>query len=135
MIWAISQFPELDHLTDNERAQLLGDLPRWTYWVLVGRSLLLGFFVGGLSAGLLFRSTTPEILIATHLLIAASAAAAYYLTQLHGLRRLMRAEIATGFHNQRPPFCFHCGYDLRASAALRCPECGHETTPAPSPSA
>jgi hypothetical protein len=127
MIWTISQFPELDHLTPDQRAALLKNLPRWTYWVIVARSLALAFLVSGISISVTLRSFPPEVLIVTHILLVALVATAYYLSQMRDLRRLMRNEIANGFRGQRPPFCFSCGYDLRASGAPLCPECGRET--------
>jgi hypothetical protein len=60
-------------------------------------------------------------------LVAASAAVYIYLAELNRLRTTMRAEIAKAFAGQRPPFCFACGYDLRACDAPRCPECGKPT--------
>jgi DNA repair exonuclease SbcCD ATPase subunit len=43
---------------------------------------------------------------------------------LEGEIAALRSELAASFAGHRPPFCLHCGYDLRVTSADRCPECG-----------
>jgi uncharacterized paraquat-inducible protein A len=50
--------------------------------------------------------------------------------RIRRLRRLVREAAVKYYHHQRPPFCLHCGYDLRELTSAKCPECG---IPLPSP--
>lgn len=40
------------------------------------------------------------------------------------LQRLVREAAIEYYRRQRPPFCLHCGYDLREITSAKCPECG-----------
>jgi hypothetical protein len=125
MIWTIGQFPELDHLKPAERAALLARVPRWTYPLLIAGSLVQGLLLGGLAFAYTFwMARSYRLATLTGVVVAAAAAAALYLRQLGRVRAEMRGTLADAFIGQRPPFCFECGYDLRASNETRCPECG-----------
>jgi hypothetical protein len=58
----------------------------------------------------------------------AGVAVWWYLGELKGIRGRLRMEVAMGFGDERLPFCFSCGYDLRGSGEGRCPECGGDVT-------
>ena len=125
MIWTIGQFPELDHLQPAERAALLARVPKWTYPLLVAGSLVQGLLLGGLAFAYTFwmaRSYPPSAVAGG--LVAVAASLGLYRRHLGRVRTEMRRTLADAFIGERPPFCFQCGYDLRASDAERCPECG-----------
>jgi hypothetical protein len=130
--WTIAQFPELDHLTPDQRTTLLRNIPRWTYAVIVARSLILGVMPVALVVAAWWHGLGPDRALLC-LGLAPVIATACYRLQLREVRVIMRNEIAQSFRGQRPPFCFHCGYDLRASAETRCPECGRDARVAATP--
>ena len=117
MFWLISQFPELDHLDPEQRAKVLSRAPWWTYPLIIGRSFAPGAIVIplGLCCTVHLAITIP---------VAVGLAFWMYLRQINRLRTEMRAEIMEQYIGDRPPICLECGYDLRGSAADRCPECG-----------
>jgi predicted Zn-ribbon and HTH transcriptional regulator len=71
---------------------------------------------------LISRSGRTSSISAAVVVVASSVA--LYLYRLKRIRADMRRTLADAFLGERPPFCFNCGYDLRASDATRCPECG-----------
>jgi hypothetical protein len=123
MLWRISEFPELDHLETGERADVLRRVPGWTYPLLVARAVVGGLLAGG-TVGMFVARRPNEVIFMTTLCAAGLVAVVIYQLQLKQLRRLMREELAKGFHGTRPPFCFSCGYDLRGTTGWHCPECG-----------
>jgi uncharacterized membrane protein len=130
MIWTIGQFPELDHLKPAERAALLARVPWWTYPLLIVGSLIQGLVLGGICLGYSYavtRSFNTSGIVG--LVITVVAAVALYHYRLGRVRADMRRTLADAFLGERPPFCFNCGYDLRASKETRCPECGTEVGP------
>ena len=129
MHWTIGQFPELDHLAPDERAALLRRVPWWTYPVVIVRAAVGALVFGGSAVLALsvVRARTHVVFIA-FVAVTAVAAVALYLQELNALRRAVRREVAEGFRGRRPPFCFGCGYDLRACRTSLCPECGRDVT-------
>jgi hypothetical protein len=125
MFWTIGQFPELDHLERRQRAVILASVPLWTYPVILVSSLIGGLIAGSILATLLVWAglKLPVAGIVAVPLVALIAVAMYAL-QISRLRVAMRQTIADAFQDDRPPFCFECGYDLRASKDEKCPECG-----------
>jgi hypothetical protein len=125
MIWTIGQFPELDHLEPAQRAALLARIPWWTYPLVIAGSLVQGLLLGGVGLAytyLVSRSMRAAGVTAAVVTIAASVG--LYLYRLTRIRADMRRTLADAFLGERPPFCLECGYDLRASNATHCPECG-----------
>jgi hypothetical protein len=133
MHWTIAQFPELDHLTPEQRAALLRGVPWWTYRVIRGRALVVGLIVGGVVFGSTWDVLRSDLRMISTTAAAVATMVGVYLLQMSHLRRLMRVEIAAAFKGERPPFCFHCGYDLRAGVEPRCPECGQDACVVPRP--
>jgi predicted Zn-ribbon and HTH transcriptional regulator len=67
---------------------------------------------------------SDDAAVAVFVVAEGGAAVWLYQVVLQRVRAAMRTEIAEGFLGRRPPFCFGCGYDLRAFTDDRCPECG-----------
>lgn len=125
MLWTIGQFPELDHLGEDQRAAVLAQVPWWTYPLIVARSVLSAAVVGAIAAGVAARRVSVAAAAALFVAVAGGLATCFYLLQLRRVRVAMRHSIAEGFRGRRPPFCLACGYDLRGSAGtVLCPECG-----------
>ncbi|HZK80741.1 MAG TPA: hypothetical protein VFC46_06725 [Humisphaera sp.] len=139
MFWSIGQFPELDHLDAVERTAVLNRIP-WSYyprvifqsirWGLL--CLVLGSFFSGavifpisswLGEAGFFASSALAIFVTVN----------SYLQELKNVRRVIRTEVLKAFEGQRPPFCFSCGYDIRALPGDICPECGQHIVPCESP--
>ena len=126
MIWTIGQFPELNHLEPAQRAALLARVPRWTYPLLIVGSFIQGLLLGGVGLAYLLVLTRSSFKASgiTCVVVTLVASVALYHYRLGRIRADMRRTLADAFQGERPPFCMECGYDLRASDATRCPECG-----------
>jgi hypothetical protein len=130
MIWRIAQFPELDHLDPDQRAAVLAQLPWWTYPLMWVRAILGGFSIASSACALIgfaciAMGLGPDLGFLLAVIPATIlAAVGLYLLYLRDVRENLRATIADAYAHERPPFCFACGYDLRASDATHCPECG-----------
>jgi hypothetical protein len=132
MIWTIGQFPELNHLEPDQRAALLAGIPRWTYPLLIVGSLIQGLLLGGLALGyLLLLKRSFQVSGIAAMSVALVASVLLYRYRLSRIRADMRRTLAEASQGERTPFCFECGYDLRASDATRCPGCGRELPPPP----
>lgn len=133
MFWTIGQFPELDHLDEIQRREVLRRVPWHCYPRLAGLSLFRGFFIGAfvaLGVAIIFARFLSEdaagaSALATFIVTFVFLAIRFYLGDLENLRKIIRTEIAAAFKGQRLPFCFSCGYDFRNLAGNVCPECGH----------
>ena len=125
MLWTIGQFPELDHLDPGQRARLLRRVPWWTYPQMAILAAVGAASIAGAAAAITYGVVGSSTVAATaFVFVEVPAALGLYQVVLQRVRRAMRTEIAAGFRDQRPPFCFGCGYDLRAFSDDRCPECG-----------
>ncbi|MEM1356222.1 MAG: hypothetical protein AAGH88_15210 [Planctomycetota bacterium] len=132
MYWRISSFPELGHLSDSERDQLLGST--------IGRGLMvklaLSCVLRGLLAGLLVTgvvvtwtagaSSPPSGILAVILSPICVALLSLGLYQFSLIR--IRGQLRIYLHQQRQlgkpiPVCLKCGYAVDEQAG-RCPECG-----------
>ena len=125
MFWRIADFPELDHLTAQERAHLFAQVPWWTYPTILFRSITPSVIGGVIAAAPFDNFRGPSnAAIAIFAIIVCTGSAVLYILQLSRLRTVMRKTIIAELHGRRPPFCFACGYDLRGNDAAVCPECG-----------
>jgi hypothetical protein len=126
MFWRIGDFPELDHLDPQQRSALLARVPGGTYPAMVLRAVV----IASIASGVILRSlhlSFPDVEGAAKVAWFVSFPiflAGGYLYQISRVRRVTRRAIADALDGERPPFCFACGYDLRGSDAVRCPECG-----------
>ena len=123
MIWSIRQFPELEHLSDEQRELLLKRVPfGFTIRVLI-KSTVMGTIVIGLVRSL-FASIFSPAFSAYMFLIVPVLAIWIYLNLLRDTRRQLRTEVARAFAGERLPFCLNCGYDFQGLHSDKCPECG-----------
>jgi DNA-directed RNA polymerase subunit RPC12/RpoP len=133
LCWATSRFPELNHLTAEQRQQLLGKIRHTRVTVhLIAQGVTLGV-VGGLVVGfgtldgtVAVIGSTSELLIrsACALVVAGVVGCVVYQVQLHRIRSEVRSTIKRELEGERVPVCLNCGYDVQGARDPRCPECG-----------
>jgi uncharacterized paraquat-inducible protein A len=123
MYWTIGSFPELNHLEPEERAAILRRLPRWTSLKIILRAARPAFFFAVIPMA--FVGGVPvSVRAIAFLIVFVPVGICFYLSYIGRIRIQMRETIAEAFRGERLPFCMNCGYDLRAAAEERCPECG-----------
>lgn len=127
MYWRIRSFPELEHLTDDERDALLREHSGQrtvTTISLVARSIALGILLGVLMMPFLrlfldVRGVMWITPIGT--LLCMAMVYQFHLIRIRG-QLIMYLEQAS--KRDRLPMCLKCGYNLRGITSERCPECG-----------
>lgn len=124
LLWSVGQFPELDHLSAEQRVEVLRTLPWHFYPILIIKSML-GAFSWGLVSTLFLALFGQERAMVAAIFPAVAGGLWSYLAFLKRIRATIRREVAKAFIGQRPPFCYSCGYDFHELKSNTCPECGH----------
>lgn len=125
LYWRISSFPELEHLSEQDRAQVIKRCVPWRIWLgLMVRCFAVGgvcsLLLTGLAAGLLelpglsplFECSLPVTLIVL------------YQVQMILIRGSLRTFLEKAARTEPLTFCIGCGYNLIGNKSDRCPECG-----------
>lgn len=138
MFWRIESFPEMQHLSSEDRKRLVRDCaPRRYLFGMIMESLLWGGgYVAAVSGGVTYCMGMPDVLIG-----GASwggfvlGAALVYQFKLIRLRGQMRIHLEKLARQQRLPMCLNCGYDHEGLVSDTCPECGMRLLPTDDPDA
>lgn len=114
--WRIRSLPELDHLSDEQRSQLLKKtIGRAMAWMVFYALVVSAATIGCLS------SIVPlPIAIPVGLLLGIAA----HLYNLRIIRVDIQMQIIERYRGKQLPICLSCGYDLRNIEVTQCPECG-----------
>lgn len=126
MKWRISSFQELEHLSEDDRRRVLGEIAGpWTIVTMVARSVGIGFAFGFIPCALTPTRLLPWPFagVAAIAVVLACTAAIYQVHLIH-IRGQMLTYLEKAAKKTRLPMCLRCGYDLRGSLGERCPECG-----------
>lgn len=138
MYWRISSFPELQHLSESDRARLIRQRCGLLFYVkLLGFSfamavvsLILLFIAFGvveqvlLGGSLILPDWWYLVFLPTTLFLLVLGWYLYVITRIRGQLRLYLME-----HRGKGmdiPMCLNCGYAV-AVGQVRCPECGAGT--------
>lgn len=125
MYWTVGTIPEFDHLSDEQRRQLLKRCVGWrTYGALISRS----FLVGLLASVAIFAALSPIVpsesaAIPFWSVLLVIATVCYHLLLLR-VRAALRLELKQTFRGEVLPLCLKCGYNLESVDGNHCPECG-----------
>lgn len=135
MYWRVSSLPELQHLSDDQRHQLLKErLGRGYSARLALRCLLRGLCFGLLAAFVVMlvavgvsavpNAYTEVVIVVVSISITTLGLYQFNLIRIRGqLRIYLLAQREQGV---RLPVCVNCGYAVQDGQAS-CPECGAAT--------
>lgn len=116
LYWRIRSLPELDHLSDEQRSQLLkSHVRRGTIGTILYSTILIIVAVRCLYAFCPLPIALPSgilLIVATH------------LYGIRSIRVAIQMQIIEMYRGQQLPICLNCGYDLRNIEVTQCPECG-----------
>lgn len=116
LYWRIRSLPELDHLTNEQRSHLLkNNAKRTTLWAAIYA------LIAGISATSVFGNSTSWPVAMP---IGVVTAVALYQYHMRSLRIDLQRQIIEAYRGKQLPICLKCGYDLRGTEAVACPECG-----------
>jgi len=133
MHWRISSFPELEHLSDAERLQILRRHVGWWFYVkAIFISIIQGLAVGivlsfplNICAYYLGASNkTFEIIGFVTSLAIISGIIGSYQYFINRVRGQLRMYLEKAAKEQPLPLCMNCGYNIEGAKESRCPECG-----------
>ena len=124
LYWRLSDLPELGHLPEAYRGELIRHA-RGKRFVIstIAKSLFLGLFFGGIAATLSSMAPVAVRGIIAIFGLAVGFGAGYLLCVLR-VRAELRLFLMRAFKDGTLPVCFKCGYDLTAATGSTCPECG-----------
>ncbi len=127
MYWRVQGFPELQHLSPEDRRRIIRECfgpAGEVRWVI--RLVVMGTFCG-ISAAMLIanlagiRAGNEIWLVAPMVLAAIAIVYQLRLIQVRGQLLMYLERVA---RKQRLPMCLGCGYDLTGLTSGTCPECG-----------
>ncbi len=130
MIWRIGRFPELEHLDERGRVEVLARVRWWVYplmFLVSTGAAVIAFFVFGMTCMMASMSLLMEWSPLASVAVAMGALAAFcavWHVQISAIRSAMQEEIQRLAREGSFPVCLNCGYDLRGSPGPNCPECG-----------
>ena len=130
MYWRIGSFPELQHLSDGERAELLDVCVGWRGATRnVVRSLAGGMILGVVAAGASAALAGNALFVASAFIIAwAVGTILAYQVYLIRFRGQLIIYLEQAAKTKRLPLCLNCGYNLTGLRDDRCPECGRRVS-------
>ena len=134
MYWTLSSLPELQHLTDAERKQVIAQSLGWkTRTFLIAKCIAVGMLTAIVCAILLnlamdATKTPVDIvnqvnLISLPICCLAGCIGSYQVWILRFRRQLRRYLQERREAGEDVPVCFKCGYAI-AHGISQCPECG-----------
>lgn len=137
MYWRVSSLPELQHISDDQRHQLLKErLGRGYSARLALRCLLRGLCFGLLAAFVVMLvavgvSAIPNAYTEVVIVVVSISIATLGLYQFNLIRIRIRGQLRIYLQAQREqgvrlPVCVNCGYAAR-DQQVTCPECGAAT--------
>lgn len=116
LYWRIRSFPELDHLTEQQKSTLLKQFVGWRLLTKqIARCLLFGVVATALVASFSWLFAFP---------VGIAVALAIYLFEIGCVRVDLQTQIIEAYRGSQLPICLNCGYDLREIKTKQCPECG-----------
>ena len=123
MYWTITSFPELYHLSETDRRELLRryGARRAMLWIGI-RSLVFGLYAAIISAGVVAAAGLRPIV--AFLLVFPIWVVLIYQMQIIWIRGHMRIYLEETARSQKLPLCLNCGYSTQGLTRERCPECG-----------
>lgn len=126
MYWRIRSFPELDHLPESVRDELVRThLRTWQVVRLIVQCILLGAVFASFAVlfmALMLRLDT--LLLWAWPVVAVFFSALIYQFRLIRIRGQLLMYLEQAAKRERLPMCLGCGYNLRGMMSDRCPECG-----------
>lgn len=132
LYWRLSSLPELAHLRESDRRELLHrHLPRGTWRSIISSMVGLGFvaaIVTTVTLSGLRRNGQPMVepmgAVTLFLIAFTLVAAITYQFRILQIRSQLRRFLKDAFKGERLPMCIECGYDMHGTSQDHCPECG-----------
>lgn len=133
-IWSFRAIPELNHLDEQQRRDLISRCVNWRVRVsFAGESLFVGLFCSWVAMVLVAGWVSKPLMLVAGGLVMAAGSMLWFQFEFLRIRAALRLHLKQAFRGQRLPVCLNCGYNLTGTTSTRCSECGH-TVIVPGPS-
>ena len=125
MYWRIRSFPELEHLPESVRDELVRTHSRTSHVVrFVVYCAILGTLIGSMAVACLIQLFHSVLFLWLWPVVAVFFSALIYQFRLIRIRGQLLMYLEQAAKRERLPMCLGCGYNLRGMTSDRCPECG-----------
>ena len=127
----LSSLPELQHLTEKQRAELFQKIgvKKIMVRIIIG-SVLIGGIMGVVTTSIvngLLITPTPESIYESWQILLTSVCGfslVVYIVLIVMIRGQLVSFLSDVRKKQRLPMCHKCGYNLEGAQGNSCPECG-----------